>query len=170
MTVSIQLKGADELRKYIATLGDKVQQEVGKKVMATAFDMRADIVKSIRKPGRGTMYYRIYDPESGYTKIYAGDSEGFVVALKGKQNLSQTHRASADGDPPASDTGRLEGSIFFDKEGPLTATVGSHLAYAVHLEYGTIKMAARPFFRPAVERIRGKFEARLEAAVKRATQ
>lgn len=168
MTVSIQLKGADELRKYIATLGDKVQQEVGKEVMAVALELRTDVIKSIRKPGRGTMYYRIYDPESGYTKIYAGDSEGFVVALKGKQNLSQTHRASADGDPPASDTGRLANSIFFDKEGPLTATVGSNVFYANHLEYGTIKMAARPFFRPAVEKMRADFDKRISAAVERA--
>lgn len=170
MTVTIQLKGADKFRAALSAMSDDVKAEVGKEVMDTAFEMREDIQESIRKPGRGTMYYRIYDPESGYTKIYAGDSEGFVVALKGKQNLDPIHRASADGDAPASDTGNLLNSIIFDKQGPLTATVGSHLAYAVDLEYGTIKMAARPFFRPAVERIRGEFEARLEAAVKRATQ
>jgi HK97 gp10 family phage protein len=64
-----------------------------------------------------------------------------------------------------SDTGRLASSIEFDQIAPLTATVGSNIVYAVHLEYGTRKMAPRPFFRPAVEKMRPEFNKRLEAAL-----
>lgn len=145
MTVSIRLSGADKFRAALSAMSDDVKAEVGKEVMATALEMRTDIVRSVQ---RGPASGRVYQ----------------------KYNPRRSHRASAPGQAPMSDTGRLANSITFDKQGPLTATVGSHLAYAVHLEYGTIKMAARPFFRPAVERIRGEFEARLEAAVKRATQ
>lgn len=60
------------------------------------------------------------------------------------------HRASAPGEAPASDTGTLVRGI--------TARVGSEpLSYEVHsvadyagfLEYGTSKMAARPYMQPA---------------------
>mgnify|MGYP002281215639 FL=1 len=71
------------------------------------------------------------------------------------------------------DTGRLVNSIEFDQAvvgGSLSATVGSALAYALYLEYGTSRMAARPFFRPAVERMRPKFQADLEAAINGATR
>jgi HK97 gp10 family phage protein len=59
------------------------------------------------------------------------------------------HIASAPGKPPASDTGRLLGSIlpldFKRTKDTLTTGVGANTDYAVHLELGTEKMAPRPF-------------------------
>jgi HK97 gp10 family phage protein len=52
--------------------------------------------------------------------------------------------------------------------GDLTASVGSELNYAPWLEYGTSRMAARPFFRPAVERMRPKYIGKLEDLIGRA--
>ena len=170
MTVTLRLEGSAELQAALKRTRGEVRKAVSKAVMGTALQLRGDVVRSISKPGKGTTYYRIYDSASGYTNIFAGDSEGYVASVKGRLNLSETHRASADGDPPATDTGRLKNSIEFDKIGDLTATVGSKLAYATWLEYGTMRMAARPFFRPAVEKIGPNYQERLEKAINGATR
>jgi len=170
MTVTIRLEGSKQLRAALRNMSDEVREEVGKAVETTAIKLRKDVVRSLEQVGTGTMYYRIFDANTGYTTIYAGDSEGYVASVKGKLNLSTTHRASAAGMPPAKDTGRLLNSIEFDKIGDLTATVGTKVEYAEHLEYGTISMHARPFFRPAVERIRPTYEDLIEQAIKRATR
>ncbi|QQS25153.1 MAG: HK97 gp10 family phage protein [Actinomycetota bacterium] len=69
-----------------------------------------------------------------------------------------THRASAPGQPPAVDTGRLRSSITHElgAKGPvLVARVGTNVTYAKHLELGTSKMRPRPFLRPALAKVRG---------------
>lgn len=69
------------------------------------------------------------------------------------------HQASAPGEAPASDTGRLVGSIrtSYDQE-ELSGTVTASTDYAAHLEYGTQKMEPRPFLRPALASRRGAIE------------
>jgi HK97 gp10 family phage protein len=61
------------------------------------------------------------------------------------------HRASAPGEAPASDTGRLVNSITtsYDLE-QLSGTVQAGTEYAPWLEFGTAKMEPRPFMRPAL--------------------
>lgn len=81
------------------------------------------------------------------------------------------HRASAPGEPPATDTGRLASSITFDasaKTGKIEAEVKSIVNYAAYLEYGTRKMAKRPSWLPSIEEEKPKFRKRLEAAVRKA--
>jgi HK97 gp10 family phage protein len=66
------------------------------------------------------------------------------------------HQASAPGQPPATDTGRLLNSIGHtvgsDADG-LYADVSARVAYAVFLELGTRYMAPRPFLRPALRAV-----------------
>ncbi len=64
----------------------------------------------------------------------------------------RTHTSSASGEPPASDTGFLVNHIFLniDTDG-LGASVESTADYSVFLEFGTTKMAARPFMQPALD-------------------
>lgn len=64
------------------------------------------------------------------------------------------HRASAPGDSPAVDTGRLRQSIGVQKVAQGHYRVGTNVQYAPLLEFGTRKMAARPFMRPALEKVR----------------
>ncbi len=52
------------------------------------------------------------------------------------------------------DTGNLKNSIQTTMEGDLTAIVGTHVEYAPYVEYGTYKMAARPYLGPAAEAVR----------------
>lgn len=60
------------------------------------------------------------------------------------------HQASAPGQAPAIDTGLLANSQVAEMTGPTTAIAGFAAEYAPHLEFGTVRMAARPFLGPAV--------------------
>lgn len=51
------------------------------------------------------------------------------------------------------DTGRLRQSVSVQQTVPLVFRVGTNVEYAPHVEFGTRKMRARPFLRPA---LRGK--------------
>jgi HK97 gp10 family phage protein len=81
------------------------------------------------------------------------------------------HVASAPGDPPAVDTGRLRASISTNWSGGgergedqvgdpggerggdvFKVVVGTNVKYAPFLEFGTSRMAARPFIRPIFEK------------------
>jgi len=82
--------------------------------------------------------------------IARGVKTGPIVT---KYNPSRTHQASAAGEAPASDTGRLVNSISQDVVREGRNFVGRVIAstdYAIHLEFGTSKMAARPFLQPAL--------------------
>lgn len=65
------------------------------------------------------------------------------------------HQASAPGEAPASDTGRLAASLSttYDAE-TLTGKVVVGVNYGYFLEFGTAKMEPRPFIRPALENTR----------------
>jgi HK97 gp10 family phage protein len=62
------------------------------------------------------------------------------------------HKASGPGEPPAPDTGNLIRNIQTSVDAQkLTGNVNFGTKYARPLEFGTFKMAPRPFARPAVE-------------------
>ena len=67
------------------------------------------------------------------------------------------------------DTGRLVSSVYVDP-GRLSATVGSRLAYAAYLEYGTRRMGARPVWRPVAEKEAKEFRKRIIENLKRAAR
>ena len=67
---------------------------------------------------------------------------------------------SLPGHPPAVQSTLLIGSIkhqVYDRDDAIVGKVGSHdVGYAAPLEFGTSKMAPRPFLMPALERIKDK--------------
>lgn len=65
----------------------------------------------------------------------------------------KSHVPSAPGEPPNRDTGVLQAHIETANPEPLTATVTSSAPYAAALEYGTSRMAARPYMRPARDKV-----------------
>ena len=75
-----------------------------------------------------------------------------------------THIASAPGQYPASDTGRLAGSIKAIISGT-TAIVGTNVAYGPMLEFGTSRMAARPWLLPSFNAASIGLEKGLKAAI-----
>jgi HK97 gp10 family phage protein len=77
----------------------------------------------------------------------------------------KNHVPSKPGEPPNADTLKLSREMGVRITGPLTAQVVSPTPYAQALEFGTSKMAERPFFRPAVKRNRARGLRQLERAV-----
>lgn len=55
------------------------------------------------------------------------------------------------------DTGRLRSSITYEKtilqSGLARIFVGTNVEYAPHVEFGTVKMPAQPFLRPALREV-----------------
>lgn len=68
----------------------------------------------------------------------------------------KNHVPSLPGQPPNEDTGHLRGNIEVEQTAPLRVQVSSNAEYSAALEYGTSKMAARPFMRPAVRNKRAR--------------
>ena len=95
--------------------------------------------------------------------IQRGGKSGIVYQ---RYSPKRTHRSSAPGEPPASDTGFLVNNIKrkmdMDKLG---GEIRSRAAYSKYLEYGTSKMMPRPFMFPALEKHRGKIKTRINRAV-----
>lgn len=78
--------------------------------------------------------------------IQSGPKTGRIYRRRGVE-----HQASAPGEPPASDTGRLVNSITTNYEpDKLTGRIQFGTEYAPFLEFGTQKMEPRPFARPAL--------------------
>lgn len=75
------------------------------------------------------------------------------------------HVPSRPGEPPNNDTGVLANNIETIQVEPLRVEVSSNAPYAAALEYGTIRMAERPYMRPAVARKRKEVVAQVKEAV-----
>lgn len=83
----------------------------------------------------------------------------------------RNHTASAEGNPPRTDTGRLVSSIAVvtdDQANNLEAEIGAYINYAAHLEYGTRNMGARPFMFPALEQNMKGYMTKMKQALQKA--
>lgn len=72
-----------------------------------------------------------------------------------------SHVASAPGEAPAIDTGALASSIQVELNG-LSAVVGTNQEQSALLEFGGVKVAARPAWEPAFGDAEPDFRRRLE--------
>lgn len=63
------------------------------------------------------------------------------------------HRASAPGEYPATDTGRLANATDYRMTGPREGVLGSDIEYATYLAFGTRKMAPRKMYVDALEEV-----------------
>ena len=67
------------------------------------------------------------------------------------------------------DTGATRNSIAVTTESDgLGASIGPSTEYSAYLEFGTSRMAARPYMRPALEKERGPFIAAVTATLREA--
>lgn len=80
------------------------------------------------------------------------------------------HVPSRPGEPPNQDTGVLANNIETVLVAPLRVEVSSNAPYAAALEYGTSKMAERPYMRPAVAKKRKEVVDLVRRAVRSVTQ
>jgi hypothetical protein len=100
-----------------------------------------------------------------------------VIAAAGQ--IAEIAMTNMHGNPPAPvgsypavRTGLLRGSIAHTavsgSPSQHVAIVYSPMEYAPHLEYGTVKMGARPFMRPSLDRVKPSFVMAIERAAQRA--
>lgn len=82
------------------------------------------------------------------------------------------HVPSLPGEPPNRQTGTLDSNIETTvvAQNPPTVHVTSHAPYSAFLEFGTSRMAARPFLSPAVKKFRGKIPAEISVAIRKITR
>ncbi len=76
------------------------------------------------------------------------------------------HRASAPGEPPATDEGALVGSIEMTQKG-LDAYVFTNKEYGRYLELGTLHIRPRPWLRPSLNENKDELKDGVKRAVMR---
>jgi phage gpG-like protein len=129
LTIRVEIEGLKELRDAVNNLEQSFDTAVALAAQDTVLAIRTKVIKALQSGGGGRVYQK-YKPR-------------------------RTHTASAPGQPPATDTGTLVSSIYFETD-PKGATVGSRLVYASYLETGTrrngiLHMAARPIWLQTAE-------------------
>jgi hypothetical protein len=147
--ITISVQNIEGVNRALRQYGDKAAGEISKAINATAIQIMNDVKRAIQGPPKtGTVYTR--------------------------GNI--THRASAPGEAPATDTGALVSSIAYRMERPLSAMVSSRLAYSTYLEFGTRgtngapRIRPRPSWVPAVQKNTPLMAKLVEAAIRRAAQ
>ena len=131
MKIGIQVKNLNVALKKFDTLKKDLETPFREVIAGGAQLIRGQAIRSIQT-----------GPKSG--RIYE------------KYNPRRTHRSSAPGQAPASDTGNLVSQIRVREENKDLIKVESNALYSSFLEFGTSKMLARPFLFPATERSRKK--------------
>jgi len=132
MAGSVTLTGLVALKKTLARLDKKLIANQKRGILLSAHQVRTEAIKLISKGARSGVKYTRYLPY-------------------------RTGIASAAGEPPKSDTGRLVSQIFVDIDADgFGATVGTNLDYGLYLEVGTSKMSARPWLTPTLETLQPK--------------
>jgi len=118
----------------------EIERESEKALNAAAEVVRTEIVQSM--PGKGSR---------------------LVTGTGGDSGIRGQYIASNPGQPPGVRKGTLRNSISNERAGRLRRTVGTNLRTKKGkylrgelLEYGTSKMAARPFMGPGLSRSRDK--------------
>lgn len=100
---------------------------------------------------------------------------GHAIEIEAERSIvdgsvsGKEHVPSLPGQPPNADTRFLDTNIetTIEARSPPTVHVTSHAPYSAFLEFGTSKMAERPFMRPASEKKRGEAVATVRKAVKK---
>lgn len=89
-----------------------------------------------------------------------------------KHRKGAMHQASAPGEFPAADSGRLHQSITTvkvrDDDNAVVVETGANAPYAIMLEYGTSKMEPRPFMTPSYRNNRDRIRTMVQDATAQA--
>ena len=88
-------------------------------------------------------------------------------SASGNSGGKHQHVASRPGEPPNRDTGDLQANLKTVKDGPLSAQVVSEAEHAAPLEFGTSNMEARPYLRPARDKMEPEIRADMARRINR---
>ena len=141
MQINIKVSGLEKALEVLRKAETELQEPIKDTLKGGAQLIRGEAIKSIQSGSKTGRTYKRYNP-------------------------TRTHRASAPGEAPASDTGNLVSNIMVQEKGD-SIEVQSNAEYSKFLEYGTSKMEARPFLFPAYEMSREKI---VQAIFKKVSQ
>ena len=131
MKIEVRVKDINKVLGKFRSLGKDLEEPFREVVKGGAQFVRGEAIKSIQTGSKTGRTYEKYNPR-------------------------RTHKASAPGEAPASDTGNLVRNIRVKQKTKDIAEVESNAPYSQFLEFGTSKMLARPFLFPAFEKSRSK--------------
>ena len=131
MRLEIKVKGVKKALQSLKSLEKDLEEPFREVIKGGAQLIRGEAIKSIQTGPKSGRTYEKYNPR-------------------------RTHKASAPGEAPASDTGNLVRNITVKQKSQDIVTVESGAHYSKFLEYGTSKMQARPFLFPAFKMSQGK--------------
>lgn len=119
------------------------------------------ITKKIAETAKARMFEAANVVRTTTLETLTGPRTGRVYRIPGS---IRHYTASAPGEPPAQRLGELRQSVSIEVKGEgeeLVGRVGTPKEHGPMLEYGTKKMAARPWLRPSFEKsedkVRGGF-------------
>lgn len=137
----MKLEGSEALSTNLKGLMSAFPNAINKAVVKTASEVRNNALKSIRR-------------EQSMGRVYTHHFTAMLPSgalIEGKKR-SKPHTASAPGDAPNTDTGRLVVSIATENPRKGLSYVGTSVEYGKYLEFGTRRVAARPWLRPAMDK------------------
>lgn len=146
-TIGINLDGMAQLLGELKRLGADADDVILETITDVVTDTHAFAVQGIQRGPKSGRIYEKYHPR-------------------------RTHKSSASGEYPATDTGRLASSVrmVFPTTSSLSGEVGTAVKYGAWLEFGTSGMAARPWLLPSFERakvgVEKEMKLRIEALTK----
>jgi HK97 gp10 family phage protein len=111
-----------------------------------------EIIKNLEKEGRQRMEKAVNQVRNTTLETLSGSRNGRQYRVPGTKTF---YTASSPGQPPAVATGQLRQSISTAVVGEgkdVVGMVGTDQDYGPMLEYGTSKMAARPWLRKSFEK------------------
>jgi hypothetical protein len=153
-------------------LGNAIFKAAHRALLMAGLELQGEIQATLSHPGTGRVYLRgvktrVVMGKNGKLNAFGRQVEA-AGELRNVKNRSVPtaygyHRASAPGEPPAVDTGRLRRSIktVDDTKGKnVLIRVGSDVEYAPDLEYGSKarNLLPRPYMRPSLTRAKSKMD------------
>ena len=130
MNIKFQFTGVEKAVEALVKVREDLEKNMQEVLLGGGQLIRGEAIRSIQQGAKSGKTYKKYNP-------------------------TRTHKASAPGEAPASDTGFLVSNIRV-KDQKDFVEVRSEASYSKFLEYGTSKMLARPFMFPASEKSKPK--------------
>lgn len=130
----MEIEFKDNTQVVIKNVENHIRKRMGEACVA----VRLKAIDSMKEPKHGVVYT---------TYFFSAGGKVIPIGTRWKP-----HQASAPGEAPAIDTGELAQSINIkvsDDGG--TGEVGTDKKHGLYMEYGTSRVAARPWLKPAFE-------------------
>lgn len=175
MSLNVEVKGLDNLRSVLHTLEREARAEVKDALELAAEQVKEEAVRSVlqgRKSGRVYHYRRKKRAERGlpadkYFEVKGRKNRAGKPLVIPLMKREVPHQASAPGEAPAEDMGKMSRSIQvrMATDGLSGVVVARGMSL---LEYGTRKVAARPFLFPALLRQRSAIFTTIDRSISKA--